>query len=111
MRTLERRIEKIKKELAELGDLRVGSLSKQYNVCGSAGCRCKASPPRKHGPYYQLSYARKGKSSSRFVRRADVKNVQNQVRNYRRLRELVDTWIDLASELSDLRLLARETDR
>ena len=111
MRALERRIEKVKKEMAELGDLRVGSVSKQYNVCGTAGCRCKASPPRKHGPYYQLSYARKGKSSSRFVRRDNVKDVQKQVSNYRRLRALIDTWIDLATELSDLRLRAKENDR
>ena len=111
MRALERRIEKVKKEMAELGDLRVGSVSKQYNVCGTAGCRCKASPPRKHGPYYQLSYARKGKSSSRFVRRDNVKEVQKQVSNYRRLRALIDTWIDLATELSDLRLRAKENDR
>ncbi|MFQ5479613.1 MAG: DUF6788 family protein [Candidatus Binatia bacterium] len=111
MRTLERRIEKVKKDLAELGDLRVGSVSKQYNVCGQPGCRCKASPPRKHGPYYQLSFARKGKSSSRFVRRENLKDVQGQVSNYRRLRKLIDTWIDLATELSDLRLRAKQNGR
>ena len=46
-------------DLAALGDLRPGSLSIQYNVCGSPGCRCKADPPVKHGPYYQVSYTRK----------------------------------------------------
>ena len=111
MRTLERRIEKVKKQLAQLGDLRVGSVSKQYNICGTTGCRCKASPPRKHGPYYQLSFARKGKSSSRFVRRENLEDVQEQVSNYRRLRKLIDTWIDLATELSDLRLRAKENGR
>src|ERR1035437_2224180 len=66
---IERQIEKVKRDLAALGDLRPGSLSTQYNVCGSPGCRCKATPPEKHGPYYQVSFTRKGKSSSKFVRK------------------------------------------
>ena len=60
--TLQRQIEKVKRDLAALGDLRPGSLSTQYNVCGSPGCKCKADPPVKHGPYYQVSYTRKGRS-------------------------------------------------
>jgi hypothetical protein len=48
---IERQIEKVKRDIAALGDLRPGSLSTQYNVCGSPGCRCKATPPEKHGPY------------------------------------------------------------
>ena len=58
---LQRQIEKVKQGLADLGDLRPCSLSTQYNLCGSPGCRCKATPPVKHGPYYQVSYTRKGK--------------------------------------------------
>lgn len=104
IQSLERRIERIRRELGTLGDLRPGSLSEQYNVCGVEGCRCKASPPQKHGPYYQLSFTRKGKSSSRFVRREELATVKRQLKNYARLRELVDEWIDLGTELSTLRL-------
>lgn len=101
---LERQIERIKRELAQLGELRPGSLSTQYNVCGSPGCRCKADPPRKHGPYYQISYTRKSKSSSRFVRKEDLPAVRRQLKNYQRLKALVVRWVDLAAELSTLRL-------
>jgi hypothetical protein len=102
--SLERQIEKIKRELVALGDLRPGSLSEQYNVCGKPDCRCKASPPQKHGPYYQVSFTRKGKSSSRFVRREELQGVRRQLKNHASLRLLVERWIDLAMELSDLRL-------
>jgi hypothetical protein len=101
---LERKIQRIQRELATLGDLRPGSLSEQYNVCGVAGCRCKASPPQRHGPYHQLSFTRKGKATSRFVRREELPAVQAQLQNYARLRKLVDQWIDLGIELSTLRL-------
>ena len=102
--SLEKRIQKIKQQIGALGDLRPGALSQQYNVCGSSGCQCKASPPIKHGPYYQISFTRHGKSSSQFVREEDLKEVQQQLENYRRLRELVDEWISLSAHLSTLRL-------
>jgi hypothetical protein len=102
--TLERQIEKVKRDLVALGDLRPGSLSTQYNVCGTPGCRCKANPPQKHGPYYQVSFSRKGKSSSKFVKPKDLATVRKQLKNYERMKVLMDTWIDLATELSTLRL-------
>ena len=106
-RALEAQIKAIKRALATLGDLRPGSLSQQYNVCGSPGCRCKASRPQKHGPYYQLSYTRKGKDGTRFVKQADVPAIREAMATYARLRGLVDRWIDLATELSDLKLELR----
>jgi hypothetical protein len=102
--TLQRQIEKVKGNLAALGDLRPGSLSAQYNVCGSPGCRCKATPPIKHGPYYQVSYTRKGKSSTKFVKKEDLSEVRKQLKNYERMKLLMERWIDLAMELSILRL-------
>lgn len=106
---LERQIEKVKKDLAALGDLRPGSLSTQYNVCGSPGCRCKATPPEKHGPYYQVSFSRKGKSSTKFVKKEDLPTIRKQLKNYERMKELVDRWIDLATELSNLHLTSNRT--
>src|SRR5213594_3046714 len=87
--SLEARIQKIKQQLTALGDLRPGNLTQQYNVCGKPDCRCKATPPLKHGPYYQLSFTWKGKSRSHFVRQPDVAAVKQQLRNYRRLRQLL----------------------
>ncbi len=106
---LEQRIERIKTKLSRLGELRPGVLSEQYNVCGSPGCRCKANPPEKHGPYQQLSWSRKRKSTTRFIKESELQTVQAQVRNYQRLQELVDEWVDASIELCDIkRKLARE---
>jgi hypothetical protein len=101
---LQRQIERVKGQLAALGDLRPGSLSTQYNVCGTPGCRCKATPPKKHGPYYQVSFTRKGKSSSKFVRKQDLPAIRKELKNYDAMKTLVDRWIDLATELSNLRI-------
>ncbi len=104
IRTLQAQIRAIKQELAQLEVLRPGSLSRQFNVCGSPGCRCKASPPQRHGPYYHLSYTRNGKGGTRSIQKDAVPTIRAALANYVRLRKLVDRWIDLATELSDLEL-------
>lgn len=101
---LTKQIEKAKQALVLIGDMRPGSLSTQYNVCGKAGCKCKATPPQKHGPYYQVSYTRKGKSGSKFVKKEDLPEVRRQLKNYERMKLLTQRWIDLSIELSILRL-------
>jgi hypothetical protein len=99
---LQQRIEEIKAEIAALGSLRPGTLSRQYNVCGTPGCRCKDDPDQRHGPYHQLSYTWHGRSRSEFVREPEIARVQEQVRNYARLRSLIDEWVNTAIELARL---------
>src|SRR3972149_7611077 len=79
--SLKNKIQKIKQQIAALGDLRPGALSQQYNICGNPSCRCKATPPVKHGPYYQISFTWKGKSTTQFVRDDDAPEAQNQLGN------------------------------
>lgn len=100
---LTRRIQAAKGQLAALGDLRPGTLSEQYNVCGTPGCRCKADPPQKHGPYHQLSYTRNGRSRTEPVRPEDLATVEAQIHNYQQLRALVDDWVDASIALDRLR--------
>ena len=98
---IERQITQIKRQLLDLGPLHPGSLSQQYNVCGKPGCRCKALPhPHRHGPYYKVSYAFRGRFTSRFVPRQQVQAVRAQLANYKRLRKLTDAWVELALRLA-----------
>ncbi len=95
-----RQIAQRKQQLLALGPLPPGSISEQYNVCGTPGCRCKdPENPRKHGPYYQLSFTWRGKSSTRFVKPDQVAAMREKVSNYKRLRALVNEWVELAVEL------------
>ncbi|HAM50410.1 MAG TPA: hypothetical protein DCP92_06835 [Nitrospiraceae bacterium] len=101
---LQRRIERIKKHLSELGEMRPGSLSTQYNVCGNPTCRCKRPDnPIRHRPYYQISYTRGGKSKTEFVKSEDVEKVRLQLRNYHTFKELTDEWVDVSLAIAHLR--------
>lgn len=102
--TLEKKLITIKRKIAEIGDIRPGSLSEQYNVCGNPSCRCKANPPQKHGPYFKLTATRKGKSTCRFVKEWELSIIEDQIKNFKRLRTLVDEWIELGTQIADLRL-------
>ena len=108
-REIDQRIAAIKRELGSLGPLRPGSITRQYNVCGSPSCRCKADPPQRHGPYYQLSYTHQRKSSSEFVREQDLEEVQRQLDTHARLRALVDEWIGLEIQAARLVRQARKS--
>jgi len=101
---LQARIERIKQEIAALGEIRPGSISQQYSVCGNPNCRC-ADPknPQKHGPYHQLSYTRRGRHTTEFVREENLAQVTRQLQDYQTLKRLVDEWMDLSLEIARLR--------
>ena len=95
------RIRQIKQELASLGPMRPGSLSEQYNVCGTAGCHCKdPKKPQKHGPYYHLNYTWRGKARTQFVKAEAVEGVRMQLVTYKRFRALCAEWVAVSLELA-----------
>ena len=104
---MEKRIAGIKQALLDIGEMRPGSLSKQFSVCASKGCKCKDPVnPQKHGPYTQLSFVRHGKSTTRFIRPHQARDVKAQLAQYKKFRKLMDDWLSLAIELAEVKLQA-----
>jgi len=105
MRKLQQRIAGLKSRISQVETMRPGSLSRQYNVCGKPGCRCKdPKDPRRHGPYHQLNYVYGGKKTSEFVRPQNLKQVRTQLTQYKQFRRLTDQWVGLALKLARLEL-------
>ena len=97
----ERAIQRVKKELAEMGPVLPGSLSEQWNVCGTPGCQCKdRHHPKKHGPYYQLSFTVAGKSSTLFVQKEDVGEVRRRLKRYQHFKTLTTDWVQACLALA-----------
>ncbi len=85
----EKLIIEVKTKILDLGIMHPGSISKQYNVCGKKGCKCKDKDnPQKHGPYYQLSYSIRGKSSSVFIKEENLIEAVKRIDNYKKFKEL-----------------------
>ncbi len=101
VKKLEAQIAQLKAQLQKHGAMRPGSLSRQYNVCGKPGCRCKdPQHPRRHGPYYQLNYVYRGKKTSQFIRREILRQVRTELANYKQFRRLTEQWIGLALQVA-----------
>jgi hypothetical protein len=92
-RRLESKIEKIKETLMKLGPMRPGSISKQFR-----------DPKEKQRPFYQLSYTHKMKSRSEYVRPENLKALQDETETFKRFKALVEKWIELSLELSQVRV-------
>jgi len=83
----EKTVAKLKEELVQLGPMLPGSISEQWNVCGTPGCRCKdPDKPVKHGPYYQLSFTVGGKSSSMFIKKEDLPEARQRLKRYQQFK-------------------------
>lgn len=105
IKKIQNRIDKIKEEILNLGNLRAGSLTKQYNVCGKKKCKCKdPENPIKHGPYNQLAFYRSGKHSTRFIKNEILSDVKKEITNYKKLKLLVEELITISSQQSDIKI-------
>ena len=93
IRQIENQIENIKARLVEIGEMRQGSLTKQYR-----------DPKKKIGHFYQLSYTHKMKSRTEYVRPMFVKELKCQIAEYKRFKKLTEKWIELAIEKSKLQI-------
>jgi hypothetical protein len=97
------RAARIAAELASLGLALPGTLIQRSVRCGWAGCRCHADPPELHGPYWQWTRKRAGKTVSRQVPDDQVDDYRQWIDNHRRLRELLAELEDLTLAVADQR--------
>ncbi len=94
---IEQRIDRIKRALLEIGPMRPGSLTRQYK-----------DPQHHTGAYWQISYTRRMKSRTEYVRREWVKEMRRQTVAHKRFKSLVEQWIDLSIEHSRLTMQVTE---
>ena len=89
---LQKQIERTKRDLQELGPMRPGAISRQYR-----------NPKEKKRPFYQISYTHRMKSRSEYLRPENLAAIRRETANFKRFRNLMDRWVDLALQLSQLK--------
>ena len=95
---IERRIARIKEELQTMEPMRPGSLTRQYK-----------DPENRSGAYWQISYTRRMKSRTEYVRREWVAEVRRQIATHKRFKRQIDQWVDLGIEHSQLAMQIAKT--
>jgi len=97
---IDREIDRIKAQLGQIGVVRPGSLTRQYK-----------DPRKQTGAYYQVSYTHRMKSRTAYVRAPFVKEVRQQIREYSKLKQLIERWVALGIEHSQLSMRLRSRSR
>jgi hypothetical protein len=100
----ERRYRQLAAQLADIGLISSGSLTRRYTRCTSPGCKCRADPPQPHGPYWQLTRKIDGKTSTRRLSPSEAELYRHWIDNDRRLRRVINQMRIVAGQAAELRL-------
>ena len=100
----EHRYRELAAELASIGLIHSGSLTRRYTRCATPGCKCHADPPQPHGPYYQWTAKINGKTVTRRLNEREAELYQQWIDNDRQLRRLIQQMRQIAAKATELKL-------
>jgi hypothetical protein len=101
---LEIRRAAVQAQIAELGDMRSGSISGTGGRCGNPNCHCHRDGDSGHGPYYRLTRKVKGKTvTETFSSPASLAKAQREVAECQRFRELGEQLLEVNEQICELR--------
>ena len=100
---LEARLDKIRQQLAAIGEVGSGSLSSHRLRCGNPNCRCKRAGEPGHGPYWYLTRKVAGRTVSRSVPAAEVEAVRQRIAERQRLQALTAQLVEVSDQLRHAR--------
>jgi hypothetical protein len=99
---LRRRHQALAARLGQIGFAVSGSLTRRYTYCGKPGCRCQASPPQPHGPYYQLTRKVAGKTVTTRLTAGQAARYAEWIANQRELRCLIAEMEQVSRQAAEL---------
>ena len=101
---LEGRRNAVQSQIAQLGDMRSGSITGTGGRCGNPNCHCHRTGDPGHGPYYRLTRKVKGKTvTETFPSPASLAKAQREVAECQRFRELGEQLLDVNEQICELR--------
>ena len=78
-----------------------GTVADRMTRCGYPGCRCRADPPRLHGPYHQWTRKKNGRTATRILTDDQLADYGPWFDNHRRLRELIAELEALSIDIAE----------
>jgi hypothetical protein len=101
----ERRYRDLAAQLADIGLISSGSITRRYTVCGTPGCKCHGDDPlQRHGPYYQWTAKENGKTVTRRLNASEATLYGEWIANDRHMRRLITQMRELAAKAGQLKI-------
>lgn len=97
---IEKKLGRLQRQLARIGNLRPGTLSIQYR-----------DPATQKTPFNQISYTYQGRSRSEYVRPENLDAVRREITAYRRFKALCSELVGLSIQASRIRCGTRPTQK
>ncbi len=102
LQRLEERHRALLGELQDIGLVLRGSIAHRLARCGNPTCRCKATPPLLHGPYYMWTRKVAGKTVTAMLSPEQATLCQEWSRNMRKLDRIVQQLQDIGLRAATL---------
>jgi hypothetical protein len=96
-------------QLADIGLIASGSVTRRYTRCGTPTCRCHADPPQRHGPYWQWTAKVDGKTITRRLTEQQATLYSQWIDNDRQLRHIITQMRQTAAKATQLLLATADT--
>jgi len=100
--TYQRRYRELATQLADVGYITAGSITRRHTRCSNQNCRCHGDPPQMHGPYWQWTAKIDGKTVTRRLSQTEAKLYQEWIANDRQLRAIITQMREVAANATDL---------
>ena len=96
--------DQLKATLAQIGDMRPGSLVPRFRKCGKPNCHCANKGAKGHGPCYSLTHPVAGKTVTHVIPVVSVDRTREQLAEYHRFRQVVQQLTTVSERICDLEL-------
>jgi hypothetical protein len=92
------------RKIAQLGDLRPGSITTTSGRCGNPTCHCHQAGDAGHGPNFRLTYKAHGKTvTESFASLGARRKAEQEIEEYRKWQQLSRDYVEVNSTLCRLR--------
>jgi hypothetical protein len=106
LRACERRYDQLRRRLARIGYLAVGTVTASRLPCGNPDCRCRRGARFRHGPYCYWTTKVGGKTVSKLLKPDEARLYLRWIENRRRLDRTVQAMLEVSRDVAAV-LLSR----
>ena len=85
-------IHDLQRQIAALGPVFTGSLSRRTKICGKRTCVCRTDPEARHGPYLEWSRRENGRFVTTTVTPETAEVLARGILEHRKLDDLIAEW-------------------
>ncbi len=106
---LESRRSELLATLADLQDMRPGSIVGAIRRCGKPTCHCARPKDPGHGPSLRITYKRHGKTVTEALpTNAAVRKAEQEIAEFRRFQQLSEELVEVSEQVCRLRPVLHE---